>query len=155
MSSESGYIVSCGRCGKVMGDLDENELLFFASDESDGGLCFGCDPESAATTPSIFWQWQEGDVFAIGNEQFKLEENVSGYPVLVRLHTHERAHARGLSSYTKLNETVKNRQFWREGWEVEFCPNCMDDPKNFDIQKRQNCSVCGGSGGGNRCNIPP
>lgn len=137
----------CGRCGKVMAKVTREEFDGITQGDDWSGLCFDCDPESAATTPSIFWQWAEGDLIDIGDLGFQVRDGLIRVIGVSRAHTHERTRPPVSSSYTYLNETPKNTQFWREGWEVRFCQECMSNPEQWDFNERRACVFCGGTGG--------
>jgi hypothetical protein len=125
MSSGCSKKLYCERCDKVMAILDDEELLQWLDLKVESGFCFDCDPESAATTPSIFWQWREGDSFTIGGEQFEVWALPGKAAELVQSHAHAHARARGLSSYTKLNRALHNHAVLGQSDTIESsCPRC-------------------------------
>src|SRR5687768_2244862 len=75
MSSEVGFILECGNCLKEMGRISKEERDAVFSDLDDHLLCFDCEPDSADTTPNIFWQWQENESFEIDDLRFDIYQN--------------------------------------------------------------------------------
>jgi len=146
MSSEVEFILHCHRCHAVIGEVSDDEILAVIFTEHSGALCFDCDPESADTTPSIFWQWQDGDVFYIGGDMHEVQSNSLLPHARAHERTHERARARGLSSYTYLNRTQKNSAILGNGLEVVTCDNCKGEGVNPDFNEGFLCSVCKGYG---------
>jgi len=136
---------TCMRCSRVLGDFSEDEYQAFLLSGDLGDLCFDCDPESAATTPSLFWQWQPGDLFTLGEDVFCVAD--SNPQLLVNVgfssHAHERARANCLSSSTYLNTTSKNRDaYLNRVRDTMICPEC-----DLGISERMggawHCDACG------------
>lgn len=146
MSSKIIEEVHCKRCGESMGEFDEDELICLMLEGIDTVLCFDCDPESAATTPSIFWQWQDTDFFAIGDQGFEIVRGKMVMAGNVLTHARARMRTRGLSSYTYLNRPQKNRVFLGNGNEVEICQRCHGDGIYGDEFSHVSCFLCEGKG---------
>lgn len=139
------YVCECDRCHKPMGGLTQEELNHVASSMSDG-LCFDCDPESAATTPSIFWQWREGEKFVIGSEEFEVWALPGRAAEMVHVRTHERTHERDLSSYTNLNRISKNQAVLGKLYVNEVCPECHGLGYPYAFNDHLECLYCAGAG---------
>jgi hypothetical protein len=139
------YSPRCASCGKSIGDLTPDEKDYFWR-LGDSLLCFGCDPESSATTPSLFWQWREGDSFTIGGEQFEVWALPGKAAELVQSHAHARARARGLSSSTYLNRTQKNRALLSNGLEIQTCKKCRGTGELDGFAYVADCDECKGLG---------
>lgn len=110
MTVELTYYPCCPRCRQPMGDVSGEEFREIVVCDGEFGLCFDCDPDSASTVPSLFWQWEEGDCFVIGGNEFWVEKRANSNTSLLWLsHARVRAPARScLSSSTNLNKTTKN-----------------------------------------------
>jgi len=118
------FVLSCAGCGRDMGEVSAEEFWELSDDGSVNGLCFDCDPESANTTPSFFWQWSENELFDIGDMSFQVRGNKLEVIGGAQSRAHESTRARGLSSYTYLNRTPKRQSVLRNGLQVEVCPDC-------------------------------
>jgi len=136
----------CVNCGRVVGELDEHEKEAFLSDGWDSCLCFDCDPDSASTTPSIFWRWQEGDGFNLDGVELDVKVYGSTGHLYLATRAHEGARARVLSSYTYLNRNLKNSALLGNGLEVSMCPVCFGDGVNEVSDQTQPCCKCSGLG---------
>jgi len=144
MTDDFARRLYCVNCRKFMGLIDDDELLAYWDDKDDPGLCFDCDPDSASTVPALFWQWNLGDVFVLGDTSLKVRwDKYPEKPLVCITHTHDAcAGARGLSSSTYLNNSEIDRsqrgkeilskrmcrdcgssglQCWSDGW---HCPDC-------------------------------
>lgn len=146
MSSKVGHLVSCGRCGREMGRLDEEEFFAFVEDESSSGLCFDCEPLAAQSEPDIFLNMQEGDIFTIGGGNLIYGKSVLGNLRLLANPPHEHTRARGLSSYTNLNRNNENRGILENLYDDRICPGCDGLSFNFDLYGVHPCNICGDKG---------
>jgi len=130
MSINYTHTIFCDRCGKPLGEVTEKEFDAIFSENFSWDLCFDCDPESASTVPSLFWQWQDGDKFILGDKclEVTLPLNSSGYLFDVS-HTHMSAGVHpSLSSSTYFN-THPNQEGERKQETVNdarFCPSCPE-----------------------------
>ena len=136
---------TCMRCSRVLGDFSEDEYQAFLLSGDLGDLCFDCDPESAATTPALFWQWQKHDWFMIDDVAFHVSDDLKHImPVFEFLsHAHARTRANCLSSSTYLNTTSKNRDaYLNRVKDTMICPEC-----DLGISERMggawHCDACG------------
>lgn len=146
MSMDVISTVKCSKCDRSLGELSIEEFNAVFADKTGFRLCFDCDPESALTVPSFFWQWKENELFDIGDVAFQIRDQ----KLKVIGHSHERAHeqerARGLSSYTKLNRITKNKVLLGNGIEQQLCPACHGDSVLWDSSWGLNCDRCDGLG---------
>jgi len=136
-----------------MGELskeDSREIIIGGG----SGLCFDCDPDSASTVPSLFWQWQPGDLFTI--EDFVFCVTDSNPQCLFNVgfsHTRMSDSARScLSSSTYLHTSSKKNGARREkgenvkccfmcetgwmvleddGWHCDTCDTYLPEPQEF------------------------
>lgn len=132
---------SCVSCGKKIGGLTEEEShAFFADFET--MLCFDCDPASALSVPSFFWQWKEEELFDIGDVGFQIRNQTLN--VIGRSHarSHEYERAPGLSSYTNLNRNSKKWGFLEDLYTWEVCPDCHGRGHDFQGSTVPFCSSC-------------
>jgi len=134
----------CENCDALMGEVSLDDCEFDFDGGGGPGLCFDCDPDSADTVPSLFWQWQERDRFFIDDTVFTVWQNgLQRVRTLPYSLTRMRAvMTRGLSSSTYLNNSTVERSqrdkeilsyrmcrecksavldCWSDGW---HCPNC-------------------------------
>jgi len=125
----------CDRCKRSIADLDEDEVKAYGSEAGVIELCFDCDPESAATVPSLFWQWHPGDVFILDDKALEVVSG-SGVPEFLIDITHTRMSARTrdcLSSSTYLNtspnqdgdgkpDTANDAEYFGNSWEGIILP---------------------------------
>jgi hypothetical protein len=128
MTTEIGCPLFCDGCHKVMAYLDYGEFVNFEEKGESAGLCFDCDPDSAATVPSLFWQWREGEVFVLGLATFEVWTLPGGASKLVDV-THTRVHVRTLSclsSSTNLHKTPL--QSSGTGQHIKTNATCPDCP---------------------------
>lgn len=137
------YIPCCRRCGKSMGEMPLEE--FEACCDGDGlpGLCFDCEPGSAATVPHLFWNWHEGDSFCLGEKWLVVHKNSLVLYSLAYPRAHDRSHERDLSSYTYLNRIPENTELLASGEEVTVCPECHGYADKVPIYGGEECSTCG------------
>jgi len=139
------YVCECDRCHKPMGGVTQEELNHIASSMGDG-LCFDCDPDSAATTPSIFWQWQKEDVFVIDDQKFFVtfdEKNIEPFGLA---RAHDASASARLSSYTYLNRNPRNSALLGSGEEVGVCVKCAGKGYYDARGDEWTCNVCDGAG---------
>jgi len=127
MSTEfAGYVVICVNCGKFMGNVDINELEY-VNEYPDENLCFDCDPDSASLVPSLFWQWQSGDIFVLGDKEFMIAEHFgNGGEMFEVPHTRMSDSARScLSSSTYLNTHPNQDHKWEKAIRTNAkCSDC-------------------------------
>jgi len=145
MTTEYTIELFCDRCRKSQGMIDLDEYQIFSGEEGVINLCFDCDPDSASTVPWLFWWWQEGDVFVIGDEDFLVAERPDSESNMLWL-THARGHARalsGLSSSTYVHKSgiITNRNAENDGvtWGCPYCEDGVLWPEP-DAKK---CYACG------------
>lgn len=129
-----------------MGEFDADELIVLMLDGIDTVLCFDCDPESAATTPSIFWQWRAGELIDIGDSRFCVTADEQQIVEVGFVPAHERTRPHVLSSYTKLNRNLKDSVLLLNGIEQSICPSCHGDSVSWDNAWGINCEKCDGHG---------
>lgn len=146
MSSEVLFSPCCVNCGSVIGDLGSEESQAFLSGVFYELLCFDCDPESAATTPSVFWQWEENELIDIGDIGFQVRDNALHVIGVSRARMHEYTHAPGLSSCTYLNRTDKKGGFWDYEVRYEVCQECCGNGRYFLGDGLDDCEECNGQG---------
>jgi len=146
MSNDLTFNPACTRCGKRMGVMSEEEFIAIVMGDGDCGLCFDCDPDSAATTPSLFWQWKEGDVFEIEGLRMEVYGGVLEFASVVQSHAHARARARGLSSYTKVNRALHNHVLLADGTVGYPCRVCEGKGEFTTGRITVACSFCDGEG---------
>lgn len=146
MSSELVFTPTCTKCGKGMGAMSEDELAVVILSDGDSVLCFDCDPESASTTPSLFWKWQESDLFTLGDVVLQVYGNYMQVIGASHAHAHERTHARGLSSYTYLNRNLHNHALLGDGVEVKACGRCHGEGFINTFYGLVPCDDCQGVG---------
>jgi len=140
------FFPQCRKCGLPMGEMTLTEFAACCLADGLPGLCFDCDPDSAATVPGLFWLWREGESFTIGDTDFEVWALPGNASELVQSHAHESERARGLSSYTYLNRIEENGALDANGIELKICPRC----KGFDTihvhPEKEACGECGGLG---------
>lgn len=147
MSSESVIGLACNNCGKRMGSVSEEEFDAMITNDFGANLCFDCDPESASTTPSVFWQWQPGELIDIGDSRLCVAASGREIVEVGFVPPHERTRcARGLSSYTNLNRNIKNRVNLSNGLEIALCPVCMGNCEVEVSDQFMPCPKCDGVG---------
>jgi len=130
MTTDLTFNPACVNCGARMGEMSEEEFASLVIQDGDAGLCFDCDPDSASTTPSLFWQWKEGDVFVLGDASFVVSQRENSESSILWLsHTRALARARScLSSSTYLNRFNDDRPQWvKDLPQWKLCPKCKDE----------------------------
>jgi hypothetical protein len=145
--SSNVFEPSCIGCGKSLGFMDVGELAALEDCSSGSGcLCFDCDPEAASTTPSIFLQWSENELFDIGDTGFQIRDGQLKVIGVSRAHAHERTRLRVLSSYTYLNRNSKNQALLSNGLVLSGCGKCRGTGELDGFVYIAECDACGGSG---------
>jgi hypothetical protein len=139
-------ILYCDRCKRSIADLGEDEIRDYGSEVGVIELCFDCDPDSAATVPSLFWQWMEGDVFVLDGECFLVQTFLSKGQKADRVtHTHEQLRARScLSSSTYLHKASPNQSHETQNTvtDAKFCERCGSGDLLTLVEGMQ-CEDCG------------
>ena len=133
----------CASCGRSVGNMSRDEFYEFVNGS---GLCFDCDPDSAETTPSIFWHWAAGELITIGDSVFCVAANRKEIVEVGYSHAHERARARGLSSSTKVNTNEHNVMLFVDGVERKTCPLCRGLGYYPEFWENSVCGGCDGIG---------
>jgi len=116
MTTEKFYPICCVQCGAEVASLSPDEWEDMSPWVEASALCFDCDSQSAATTPSLFWEWESGDVFVLGDVKLRVEDDLRNLTALSTFsHTHVRdARANSLSRSTYLNTSPKQDGEWVE-----------------------------------------
>lgn len=146
----SGYgvnlVLSCRNCRGEIGEVSTDELKHLVEEDERGPLCFDCDPDSASTTPNIFWNWKKEDVFVIADQEFFVTPDEKNIVPFFQSHARVSALASVLSSYTYLNKTSKKWDFVRSGIVGFTCLVCEGKGHHTTGRITVNCSFCDGSG---------
>jgi hypothetical protein len=148
MTTELTIELFCDSCWRSQGLVSLDEFQMFGGEEGAINLCFDCEQSGASTVPGLFWQWQEGDVFVLGDVRLEVSGNTyPGKPLLRVTHARDHAHARScLSSSTYLHKTaIKNGGEVQETdthWPCSECHNGWLWPKE-NGWKCDRCSYFG------------
>lgn len=138
--------ISCRECGGKMGEIDQGELNHLMNSQSDGPICFSCEPIIASHRPEMFKGLIDGDVIDIDDTGFVVRDERLEFVVAPRASAHARGARACLSSSTYLNSLLRNRSVLSGMVEIKTCEECFGQGEVTMYSGIVPCDLCDGLG---------
>jgi len=136
----------CGRCGKSLGALTQDEFVYLANDEDASGLCFDCDGNQAEDVSVTFRSFSEGEYLKIDDCYFRYQHGEL-IPVDAHdAHAHDAGAHSYLSSTALFNKNSNARWLLRELLTFWTCEVCQGKELIDELGVWQYCYCCDGKG---------